>query len=180
MISMWTNENRFTGINLILFIVHCIIGFTGILSGIYFISFIHYHGATAAKALGLTPYVLLIIGIAVLYVEFLHYTVIARRNYNSMVQKYKTKEIYVTIIFDNEQIIIRENKEKFSYKYSDITCVKDKGNTVVIHLTDNTIIHIYKDRFESGCWTDCKRLISINCSHIRFANKKSSPNERKN
>lgn len=84
---------------------------------------------------------------------------VLNRQYKSMAKSFGQEEWLRTIVFEEEQIIVLEGNVTMSFKYSDISEVKEKDNKVWLMLKDKKVIRMYKDSFADSNWEECRSLI---------------------
>lgn len=68
-----------------------------------------------------------------------------------------------TICFEDNRIIIKEEKTETSYNYSDIQEIAEKGDRIYLKVQSKAIIRLYKSKFIDCTWNDCKiKILEMN------------------
>ena len=62
--------------------------------------------------------------------------------------------------FTDEGIIIQDHTSITKVQYQNIKQIKEKNNVIMLFISDNAAIRLYKDAFIEGSWEDCKKMIN--------------------
>lgn len=72
-----------------------------------------------------------------------------------------------TINFEDNEIIIKEEKTETKYNYSDILKIVEKDERIYLKLQDKTVIRLYKSKFVDCTWEKCKAKILENNPNVK-------------
>lgn len=107
---------------------------------------------------------LLIFVVFGLYRAFFRDLLLARKQYNRLVQSYGGANWTRTISFEEDRIVSTDEQGRantnYQTYYSEIAQIKEKGNKVWLILKDKMVIRLYKDKFSSASWEECRTFIT--------------------
>ena len=81
-------------------------------------------------------------------------------SYKMHVNIYGVSEWNRTTKFTDEEIIIQDHTSITKVQYKNIKQIKEKNNVIMLFISDNAAIRLYKDAFIEGSWEDCKKKIN--------------------
>lgn len=93
--------------------------------------------------------------------------VIAKQQYKRFVQAYGKPSWVRTIRFEDNEIIIKEEKTETKYNYSDILEIVEKDENIYLKLQAKMVIRLYKSKFIDCTWEECKEKILSNNSNVK-------------
>ena len=145
----WVMENRFSGVNLVLFILWTVL-----------LSF--WIPVTMLLILIQARMSIILMGIFFCVVAI--YKIIGQRLLSASVQ-YKTyAKIYGanwtrTIEFMDDCIQITEGSSTHRHPYSVVSKVDEKDNIIWLYCENKSALRLYKDKFVDGTWEECRKLM---------------------
>ena len=157
LLKKWTKESHYSGKRLAFFIVWCIL----------------LVGSLAMTALSFTvslyEYAVFFVFVALfcLYRAFFWNTAIAKRQYKVLAQTYGKDSWLRTICFEENEIIMKEEKSEFRYQYTDVVGIVEKGEKIYLQLRAKMVIRLYRSKFVDGSWEDCKKRILLNNPNVK-------------
>ena len=156
LLKKWTNESRHTGFRLFFYIVWCV----WLVVSILFI--------VLSIGVGMYDFVICFVFTALFsfYRAFIWNTTIAKQQYKRLAQTYGKNSWVRTIYFEDNEIVVKEEKTEIKYNYSDILKIVEKGENIHLLLPGKTIIRLYQSKFIDCNWEDCKRKILENNSTL--------------
>lgn len=150
------NESR-VGLRLVCFILGCLLlavslffAVSSIVDGMY----------TAA-------YSFILIALLDIYIAFFLNNLIVKLQYKRLAQIYGKNSWVRTISFEDDKIIVREEKSEIKYDYSDILSIVEKDERIYLKLQAKFVIGLYKSKFVDCTWEDCKTKIVQNNPNIK-------------
>lgn len=96
-----------------------------------------------------------------LYRAFFRNLLFSRRQYNTLAQTYGENWLR-TICFEEDKLVVTEGDVSVSslqLPYSDIVSIKEEGNKVWLILKTKKVIRLYKDKFVSASWEECRSFL---------------------
>ena len=157
LLKKWTNESHYSGMRLIFFILWCalLIGsivfvVLSIVANMYFYGLIY-----------------ILIALFSFYRAFLWNIMIAKQQYKRLAQIYGKTSWVRTISFEDDGIVIKEEKTETKYNYSDILDIVEKDERIYLKLQAKTVMRLYKSKFVDCTWKECKVKILRNIFNIK-------------
>ena len=157
LLKKWTNESQHSGVRLVFFIVWCVLLVGSLVIGIISIIANMYSNAFYFALIALFSF----------YRAFLWNIMIAKQQYKRFAQTYGKNSWVRTINFEDNEIIIKEEKTETKYNYSDILEIVEKAERIYLKLQDKYVIRLYKSKFVDCTWEDCKTKIIQNNPNIK-------------
>ena len=157
LLKKWTNESRYSGIRLVFFIVWCVL-FAGSLV---------FTVLSIATNMNTNAFYFILIALFSFYRAFLWNIMIAKQQYKRFAQTYGKNSWVRIISFEDNEIIIKEEKAETRYNYSDILEIVEKDEKIYLKLQAKTIIRLYKSKFVDCTWKECKEKILLNNPNIK-------------
>ncbi len=156
LLKKWANESRYTGVRLYFFIGWCV-----------FLAFLIAFAILTILA-NMTSYTYYFILLAVFsfFRAFLWNTIIAKQQYKRLTRFYGKNSWVRTICFEENEIIVKDEKTETKYNYSDILEIVEKDENIYLKLQAKTVIRLYKSKFVDCTWEDCKTKILENNPNI--------------
>ena len=157
LLKKWTNESHHSGIRLAFFIFWCFL----------------LAGSTVFTVLSIVAnmysnvFYFILIALFSFYRAFLWNIMIAKQQYKRFAQIYGKNSWVRTISFEDNEIIIREEKTETKYNYSDILEIVEKDERIYLKLQAKAVIRLYKSKFVDCSWEECKEKIISNNSNIK-------------
>lgn len=149
LLKRWTNESQYRGINLAFFIGWCVFFLGSLVFGSILIAANMHFDALFSFPMALFCF----------YRAFFRNIMIAKRQYKRFVQIYAKDSWVRSIIFDDEEIILKEEKTEIKYDYADIREIIEKDDRIYLKVQAKTVIRLYKSKFVDCTWENCKSKI---------------------
>lgn len=156
LLKKWTNESHHSGIRLVFFIGWCVFLIGSLVLTIFLVVSNMYSDA----------FYFLLIALFSFYRAFIWNMMIAKQQYKRYAQTYGKNSWVRTISFEENEIIIKEEKAEAKYNYSDIVNIVEKDDRIYLHLRAKTVIRLYKSKFIDCTWEECKDKIRLNNSNV--------------
>ncbi len=93
------------------------------------------------------------------YKLFIARFVVWSGRYKMMAKTYGVTEWMRKTEFLEEKITLTDHNSVTELHYENVEKIKEKGNVVMIFFNHNQALRLYKDRFISGSWQECKAFI---------------------
>ena len=158
LLKKWTNESHHSGIRLALYIVWCILLVGSLVFAILSIVANMYTNA----------FYFILIALFSFYRAFLWNIMIAKQQYKRFAQTYGKNSWVRTINFEDNEIIIKEEKTETKYNYSDILEIVEKDERIYLKLQAKAVIRLYKSKFVDCSWEECRAKILENNPNIKL------------
>lgn len=156
LLKKWTNESHYSGIRLVFFIVWCVL----LVGELGFLVF------SIASDMYTYAFYFAVIALFSFYRAFFCNIIIAKQQYKRYAQTYGKNSWVRTISFEDNGIIIKEEKTETKYNYSDILEILENDENIYLKLQTKTVIRLYKSKFIDCTWEECKEKINLNNSDI--------------
>ncbi len=157
LLKKWTNESRFSGIRLFFFVSWCVLVTVFIVFIVLFIVANMYDYI----------YYFVLFAILSFYYAFFQNTIIAKKQYKRLVQIYGKSSWVRTISFEENEIVVKEEKAETKYNYSDILEIVEKDERIYLKLQAKAVLRLYKSKFVDCSWDDCKKRIIENNPNLK-------------
>ncbi|MBO4432611.1 MAG: YcxB family protein [Clostridia bacterium] len=157
LLKKWTNERHHSGIRLALYIVWCIL-----LVGSFVFTILSIVANMYTNA-----FYFILIALFSFYRAFLWNVMIAKQQYKRFAQTYGKNSWVRTISFEENGIVIKEEKTETKYNYSDILEIVEKDEGIYLRLQAKTVIRLYKSKIVDCTWEECKEKIISNNPNIK-------------
>ncbi len=157
LLKKWTNESRFSGIRLFFFISWCV------LLTVFIVSIVLSIVANMYNYM----YYFVLFAILSFYYAFFQNTIIAKKQYKRLAQIYGKSSWIRTISFEENEIVVKEEKAETRYNYSDILEIVEKDERIYLKLQAKAVLRLYKSKFVDCSWEDCKKRIVENNSNLK-------------
>ena len=73
----------------------------------------------------------------------------------------------LTIRFEDNEIVIKEENIETKYNYSDILKIVEKDEIIYLNLPAKTVIRLYKSKFVDCTWEKCRAKILENNPNVK-------------
>ncbi len=151
-LKQWEKEGRYRGRRLVIFIIWCVLAGACVVLG----------SLSLYVAMYLYAFFFVWTALFCLYRAFIFPALITKRQYKILCQTYGKDTWIRTILFEEDVIVLKEEKTMMTYDYSDIVAIEENNDLVSLRLKAKTTIRVYKSRFTEGSWEDCRELIVRN------------------
>lgn len=149
LLKKWTNENSYSGVLLAFFIVWCVLMVaTLVLAVLALLDQVYAYALFFA-----------LLAFFCFHRAFLWNTMIAKRQYKRFVQLYKKDSWVRTIRFEEDKIIVCEEKSENILDYSDVLEIVEKEDTIHLKMPARMVIRLCKSKFIDCTWEECKNKI---------------------
>jgi hypothetical protein len=157
LLKKWTNEGHHTGIRLAFYIFWCVML-------VVFVAF-----AALCILAGQYSYAFFFVLFAFIsfYRAFLWNIMMAKQQYRRLVQTYGNDSWVRTICFEDDEIVIQEEKTEIKYLYSDVLKIVEKGEKIDLILPAKAMIRLYRSKFVDCSWEECKAKILENNPNVK-------------
>ncbi len=157
LLKKWTNESRFSGIRLFFFVSWCVL----------LTVFIVFIVLSIVTSIYDYMYYFVLFAILSIYYAFFQHTIIAKKQYKRLAQIYGKSSWVRTISFEENEIVVNDEKAETKYKYSDILEIVEKDERIYLKLPAKSVLRLYKSKFVDCSWEDCKKRIIDNNSNLK-------------
>lgn len=156
LLKKWTNESHHSGIRLAFCIFWCVLLLASIAFTVLLVVVDRYKYAILFGFIALFSF----------YRAFLWNIMIAKQQYERLAETYGKNCWVRTICFEDNEIVIKEEKSEIKYNYTDIVKIVEKGERINLILQGKTVIRLYQSKFSDCNWEDCKARIIENNSNL--------------
>ena len=158
LLKKWNKESNYSGLGLAVFIYRCALLVCSIVCIVW---------TFMANMYSYCIYFALI-SLFCFYRAFLWNIMIIKHRYKRFVQTYGKKSCILTICFEDNEIVIKEEKTETKYNYSDILRIVEKDEIVYLRLQAKKVMRLYKSKFIDGTWGECKEKILLNNPNVKY------------
>ncbi len=153
LMKSWVKSYSFRGAaNIVNFIVSSVLGVVGILGLVFYIMIQDWlYVCMSVFLISLSVFRL-----------FIARFVVVSRNYKFLSTTYGVTEWMRTIEFLDDEIIAKDHTSVNVFNYSIISEIEEKADSVILYMSNNAALILYKDAFVEGTWQECRALIFKN------------------
>ena len=157
-IKNWHKELNVKGVRLVLFIIWCVMTLLCLAFGIVF----------AFNSAHIYAFFFFWTALFCFYKGFIQPKSVSRFQYKRLVSLYGKENWTRTVSFEDDGIIIEEEKNHSHYNYCDIVKITTKNDLIFLKLKTNLFLILYKSKFVDCTWDDCKQKIIENNPNVKY------------
>lgn len=150
LMKSWVKRYSFRGAaNIVNFIICCVMGVIGMFALAFFCVVQDWVNVC------LSGFIIFVCVFRLFFARF----VTINQAYKYLVKTYGVSEWMISFEFLEDEIVVKDHTSVSVFNYSLIREVEEDGDLVILYLSNDAALRLYKNSFVEGTWQECRALI---------------------